>query len=216
MSKHRALIFPFFALFFIGCASLQPSSSRQSAIGSLPWSNFKEANDEAQKIIIGKTTINDLKKLNFDPDLLPNTERILDVRKELLPNTSDTVEMLPPEAKICYLKFVQCEGYKFSVEVIEVKGRGNIALRVIHVRKEDVTTGWELKLNVYLIPRKFLENMAEDDPRKDEKVVAFWLIGGKPNIQEISIKINPLGFFDSISDIGRTLSPVSAPRLDTE
>lgn len=202
-----------------GCAinsKLQPSTYQRSMDKGLPWLSYEEAANAAQKIEIGQTTLEDLKKLGLDPFSLPNTEKILDVRTGLLPRLQDTMDTLPPEAQVCYRQFVKCEGYKLNVEIINSDGRGSVVLRAVNIKKEDLTTGWRFKLDLYVLPRKYLETLSPNDPLAEDKVVVLMLVGGIPVVQNVDIRINPLGFLGPTIGVGSKFSPVPIPNLKTE
>lgn len=46
-------------------------------------------------------------------------------------------------------------------------------------------------------------------------VVVFRLVGGQPNIQNVSIRKAPFGFFSTFSDAARTFTGVG-PRIDSD
>jgi len=214
---HAFLIVFMFAVMGVGCASLQPTNYTRPTDESLPWKNYEEAKSSADKVEVGKTTLVELKKLGFDPLKVPNTETILDIRKELLPNPSSTVEDLPTEeAKLCYRKGPKCSGYKFNIKVTRGEGKGNTLLRLISVKKEVKTSGWVFSYNVYLLSRKEAGLAIEGDLNDKEMVVVFGLYGGVPNIQEISTDTNKLGWVDTVIGAGGKFIGVPTPSLSTK
>src|SRR5512140_959523 len=66
---------------FVGCARLLPSS--KATIES-PWQEFDRAKADYGKIIAGKTTVEELNQIGFDPYKVPNI-RIL--------NATDTINI---------------------------------------------------------------------------------------------------------------------------
>jgi len=205
------------SLFSFGCASLQPTRYDRPTDEVLPWENFKKAMAAANEVEVGKTTLQDLKQKGFDPERIPNTKRILDVRKELLPNNSSTVDELPTEqARLCYKKVTKCIGYKFNVKITTDQGFGNTFLRMINVKKEVSTTGWEFEFAVYLLPREEANITAMNDQDKKELVVVFDLFGGTSNIQNKVTNVNKLGWVGTVLGAGSQFSPIKVPQINTE
>ena len=210
-------IFTAAIIVFAGCASLQPSRyDRPAEITALPWKSYEEVENAAKKLTVGETALEEQKELGFNPARIPNTRKITDVRRELLPNATSTIDELPREAQICYRKSTKCEGYRFFIRVTQQKGTGNLFLRLINVKKETTTTGWEAEVVIYLLPREELRALPPEDPRRNEMVFAFGQFGGTPNIQTVSTEKKPLGWFGSILDIGSRFSPCGAPNVNTE
>lgn len=223
MIKHSGFAILFAFLFIVvGCASLQPSGSHVSSIGTPLWNNYEEFSAKVGEIKMYETTFEKLQEIGFDPKLIPNAEVVKDVRIGLLPRKFDSLETLPPGAQLCYKKFLECKGYSFTVEVLEVRGEGSVMLRLFNMRRKDITSGWRGQFDVYVLPRKFIdelivpESVVEGSLLKDDMVVAFMLLGGVPNIQQVIVKKTPLGFVDPITGIGRKLSPAGAPNFNTE
>lgn len=213
MYKKSLILVLFMTLLTAGCVSWQPSSYTRPTDDKLPWQNYDEAKIAADKIEAGKTTFSDLKKLGFDPVKIPNTSKIVDVRKSLLPNPTSTIEELTEGAKICYKKGALCDGYKFFVRILNSEGMGNTMLRLMGIKKEVLTKGWEFELNVYLVSREDIEQLKLDDPKGKEKVVVYGLYGGTPNIANIDTQNNPLGLVNSIFSIGSQFSPIRPPSI---
>lgn len=213
---HTFLAISLFAVLVSGCASLQPTNYTRPSDTDLPWKSYEEAKSAAEKIEVGKTTLEGLKKLGFDPAKIPMTEKILDVRKELLPNPSSTIEELPKIAQVCYRKGTKCPGYKFDVVVTNDKGTGNTFLRLVNMKKETLTTGWNFKLQVYLLAREDFEEIVADDPRAKDIVVVFYLDGGTPKIQNVSTYTNKLGWVETVIGIGGKFAGVPTPSLSTK
>lgn len=216
MCKKSLILALFIAVMTAGCVSWQPSSYNRPTDDTLPWKNYDEAKVSADKIKAGETTFNDLKKLGFDPVKIPNTSKIVDVRKSLLPNPTSTVEELTEGAKICYKKGALCDGYKFYVRIINSEGMGNTMLRLMGIKKEVLTKGWEFELNVYLVSREDIEVLPPHDSRRKEKVVVYGLYGGTPNIASIDTQKNPLGLVNALFSLGSQFSPIRPPSLNTD
>lgn len=215
-NKKGLILVLFTTLLTAGCVTWQPSSYSRPTDDKLPWKDYDAAKVAADKIEAGKTTFSDLKKLGFDPDKIPNTSKIVDVRKSLLPNPTSTIEELTEGARICYKKGALCDGYRFYVKILNSEGLGNTMLRLIGIKKEVLTKGWEFELNVYLVSREDIETFAPNEPRRKEKIVVYGLYGGTPKIANIDTQKNPLGLVNSIFSIGSQFSPIRPPTLRTD
>lgn len=206
-----------------GCASLnninkslQPSSLEHASDGSLPWGNFDEAARAFNAIKPGESTFEDIKKVGFDPKKVPQTEYVIDVRTELLPNKNDSVDSLPPGAQACYRKMTLCKGYKFTGGRTEVKGVGNTFLRMVKMKSRIETNGWKFNAHVYLLPRKEIDpTVVHGDPgKKEELVTVFGLFGGVPNINSVKTTTTPLGPVEIIFSIGGSFTGVRIPSIN--
>lgn len=215
----RILCFSLFVPIFmlIGCAALMPSGSQQSYITAPRWNSYDQFAESSAKIILGQTTLAQMKESGFDPKVLPNTEVIKDVRLTLLPRKSDSVELLPKEAQACYRNFMKCVGFAFIVERVDTRGEGSVALRVVNIKKKDIMTGWQAKFDVYVLARKYIEDGFIDGTLNGEdQIVVFMLLGGKPNIQQVNFKNTPLGPLDTVIGAGKRMSPVGVPDFNTD
>lgn len=208
-----AVFMPFFVL--AGCATMLPSGSERSYISAPRWSNYDEFAGDTKKLVLYSTTLEEMKTIGFHPDLVPNTKIIKDVRIHLLPRQNDSIELLPPGGRVCYLNFTECRGFSFNIKKIDTRGVGSVWLRVIKIKKEDITTGWKGDFEIFALPRKYLDADAMG-AFGDELVVVFMKLGGLPNIQEVVVKKTPLGPLDIAIGAGRKMSPVSPPDMETE
>lgn len=198
-----------------GCASWQPSSGSRPTDVKLPWNDYKETQAAVAKIQEGKTTLEQLKALGFDPITIPNTEKIVDVRNALLSTPTSTISELPELAQACYRNFTMCDGYNFTVRVVDKRGVGNTALRLAGVKKKVLTTGWWFSLKVFLVEGNKLGSQISSD-LQNQKVVVFWLFGGVGNVQSIDTEKRPLGPINTILGVGSKISPYPAPNLRTD
>ena len=134
------------ALFLMvtGCASLLPHST---IITQSPWQDFYGAKLTYDKIIPGKTTVFDLKKLGYDPFLTPNIRilNITEVEGIFLPNPSIRKEDLDPGIQKCIDSKDRCMAYQISPSTLNVKRIGNFWLDLFTFKRHTVNTGWEFK-----------------------------------------------------------------------
>lgn len=211
-AKYYCLVFT--SIFLLACSSWNPSVNIQPTDTKLPWSDYEQVKTTTEKIVMGETTYEDMLAMGLNPYLIPNTTKMIDVRPELLPNNSSRVEDLPDYAQICYRKAAKCVGYKFNLRPIMTKGNGSLFLRWLRIKKKDITTGWGVKFDVYLLPREEFQVLSSDDPKRKEMVVIFGLFGGEPNIYNVVTRSNPLGFFGSFVGSVRNYGGYPAPDLD--
>ena len=81
------LLLAFFLSMLTGCPKLLPTTN--VTIQS-PWKNYEDAKVSYEKIVPGKTTLDDLKSFGYDPALMPNI-RIMNATEVItmfLPNPS--------------------------------------------------------------------------------------------------------------------------------
>lgn len=212
------ILFVFSALLVWGCSAslVQPRTDTQSTRDQLSWNSYEEAEARFKNIVAGQTTLAELKRLDFDPRKVPNTKRILDVRKELLPHPSLSVESLKPGARLCYeLGSPECIGYQFRRKATKSKGVGNDLLYILKFKSERETDGWEIELDVYLVPKDGVKSgpSGELSLKDEDLVVVHGLFGGTSHIKGFKKKVNPLGPLQMVIDAGSSVSGIKAPRL---
>lgn len=171
-----------------GCHGLLPSVQTTT---KSPWQNFEEAKQSFEKIVPGKTSRQELKKLGFDPFEVPNINLItyLDLTQKFMPNPSIHLEDLDPGVQGCLREREACQGYEVSPKVVYSQRYGNVILDLFNFRRKKVTTGWHF---IALIVLK-------------RGLVVYKLWGGIPSLSEFEDKKNPLGPFQ---DMGDRLPPI--------
>ncbi len=172
-----------------GCATITSTSNNlmptEKKVAVSNWKSYQSAIEAFNRIEPNKTTLADLKKIGFDPEITPNTVFLdpISVRNIFLGNNSATRITDLPEDLQKYLKdFNDCRGFKFKQEAIFTKGEGNILTRLLKFNKEDVVSGWSFEAWVFM--------------KKDKVVYTLWL--GNPKIRELRTQKNPLGPFSDI------------------
>ena len=180
-------------LMFTGCASLLPSSSITT---KSPWENFDGAKLTYDKIISGKTTVADLKKLGFDPFLIPNIRimNVTEVESIFLPNPSIKKEDLDLGIQKCIESKDRCTAYQILPSVLNVKRIGNFWLDLFTFKRHTVNTGWEFRGLITIV-----DNVVtyRDPP------------GGRPLIHTDQVDNKPLG---PIQEVGGVII-TEIPRL---
>jgi hypothetical protein len=180
-------------LMFTGCASLLPSSSITT---KSPWENFDGAKLTYDKIIPGTTTVADLKKLGFDPFLIPNIRimNVTEVESIFLPNPSIKKEDLDLGIQKCIESKDRCTAYQILPSVLNVKRIGNFWLDLFTFKRHTVNTGWEFRGLITIV-----DNVVtyRDPP------------GGRPLIHTDQVDNKPLG---PIQEVGGVII-TEIPRL---
>lgn len=164
-------------LVFTGCARLLPSS--KTTINA-PWDDFNNAKLEYEKIIPGTTTVDDLKKISFNPFEVPNI-RIMNVTEIIgvfLPNPSVKIEDLDPGIQKCIEKRQRCTAYKIEPSVLNKTRVGNFWADLFTFKRHTIDTGWEFRGLITIV---------------DDVVTYRDPPGGRPLIRVEEVVNKPLG-----------------------
>jgi hypothetical protein len=176
-----------------GCASLLPSSTITTRS---PWENFDGAKLTYDKIIPGVTTVKDLKKLGFDPFLIPNIRilNVTEVEAIFLPNPSIKKEDLNPGIQKCIASEERCTAYQILPSSLNVKRVGNFWLDLFTFKRHTINTGWEFRGLITIV-----DNVVtyRDPP------------GGRPLINTDQVDVKPLG---PVQEVGGVII-TEIPRL---
>jgi hypothetical protein len=124
--------------------------------------------------------VDDMKKLGFDPFLLPNI-RVMNVTEVInlfLPNPSIKKEDLDPGIQKCIESKDRCTAYQLLPSMVNVNRIGNFWLDLFTFKRHTVNTGWEFKGLITIV-----DNVVtyRDPP------------GGRPLIHTEQVDIKPLG-----------------------
>ena len=170
-----------------GCSGGLLPSVKQTV--KSPWQSFEDAKKSFDKIMPHQSTVEDLKRLGFDPFETPNVKLVtyLELIQRFMPNQSITFADLDPGIRTCLQAREACQGYEVTPQITNSKRYGNVVLDLLNFRRKTITLGWRFFALIVL---------------KDDLVVhKIW--GGSPGISEFEDKKNPLGPFQ---DIGEVLS----------
>lgn len=173
----KSLIIFIFLLVLTGCASLLPSS--RTTINS-PWKDFNSAKLEYEKIIPAITTVDELKRMNFNPYEMPNI-RIMNVTEIIgvfLPNPSIKMEDLDPGIQKCIEKRQRCTAYRFEPGVLDKKRVGNFWADLFTFKRHTIDSGWEFRGLITIV---------------DDVVTYRDPAGGRPLIRVEEVVNKPLG-----------------------
>lgn len=174
--KKFPLILPLLLLLVAGCGSLLPST-RQTV--KSPWNNFEEAKAAYDRIIVGKCTANDLRRLGFDPFMNPNVTILtyVDIIQKFMFNPSIKIEDLDPGLQKCIKAKAGCNAYSIDPKVLLAKRHGNVLMDLFDFRRNTRETGWRFNALAVML----------------NGVVVYKQWGGNPSIDSTTITKNPLG-----------------------
>jgi hypothetical protein len=143
------------------------------------WTNFDDAEAAFNRIVVHKTSVEDLKDLGFDPHITPNIKVLnyLDIIERFIPNSSITKEDLHPDVRQCIELKEGCMGYELDLDIVRRRRFGNLALDMTGFTKKTQVYGWNYKALLLI----------------KDGVVVYKLRSGQPNVDKIERKIKPLG-----------------------
>ncbi len=174
---HLVLLSVLLGLFLSGCgATLLPTTLDEVRS---PWDSFDEAKSAYDRIVVYETDLEGLKKLGFDPFFTSNMEILtyLDIMARFMPNPGIKKEDLDRGIQECIEAKNGCLAYEMSVEVLSSERRGSVFLDLFGFKRKTNRSGWQFhSLFVF-----------------NEGFVVYKLWGGKPNINETSLRKKPLG-----------------------
>jgi len=166
------------SLFLVaGCASLLPSGK---AMVNSPWQDFDSAKADYEKIVPGKTTIEELNNTGFNPHTVPNI-RILNATDTInifMQNPSMRIENLDPGVQKCSEMKASCMSYRIEPSIVHSKRVGNVILDLLTFKRHTVSNGWELRGLIVIV---------------DNVVVYKDPAGGRPSINTEEVQTKPLG-----------------------
>lgn len=172
-------------LLCMSCAKLLPSSKRTL---NSPWTDYESAKRDYMKIVPGVTTLADLKKLGFDPNLVPNI-RIMSTTEVIgifIPNSSIAMESLAPGIQECIHSKDRCTAYMIEPSIVGNKRTGNFWADFFTFKRVTNTSGWKFRGLIAIVD----DVVSYRDPA-----------GGQPLISEEEIQKKPLGPLQEIGGI---------------
>jgi hypothetical protein len=178
-----ALTLCLIACLLAGCTSLLPRSRETTAS---PWGSYREAQKTFDQIVPGKTTAEDLRALELDPETVPNIAILnySDVLRRFMLNQSVTLSDLDHGVRECVMAKTVCRGLEINQRLVKKHRNGNFWLDVFGFKRETHTEGFRFNALVLL----------------KNGVVVYKLTGGQPVIQESEHTQNPLGPVQSIGN----------------
>jgi hypothetical protein len=190
-TRLKYLVIFVFLLIFTGCESLLPSSK---ATVNSPWQDFDSAKLEYEKIIPEKTTVDDLKRMSFNPKEVPNI-RILnatEVTVLFMPNPSIKIEDLDPGIQKCIQNKHRCTAYRIEPGVLNVDRIGNFWLDLFTFKRHTINSGWEFRGLITIV---------------DDVVTYRDPPGGRPLVKTEEVVTKPLGPLQEIGGVIVTEAP---------
>ncbi|MBI4839020.1 MAG: hypothetical protein HY806_07785 [Nitrospirae bacterium] len=164
------------AVLISGCAALLPSSKQTT---KSPWGSFDEARAAFDRIVIGKTTFDELRNFGFDPFSTPNVKILtyLDIIQRFMSNPSVKIEHLDGGLKECIDAKDKCRAYELEPKITSSKRYGNFWLDFLSFKRSVKETGWSFKALIVTV----------------NDIVVYKLWGGSPMIDEDKVTKKPLG-----------------------
>jgi hypothetical protein len=154
------------------------------------WKTYTDVQTDVENIVVGKTTNNDLIRMGFDLEYMPNVKRLtyLDVMTKFKLDSPTRFTLfnnieLPQGVLKTLAAREQGRAYELSLESIVNKREGSVWLDVLGFRKTVHTTGWRANVLVLMV----------DD------VVEYVLYSGERNIDRTEKTKNPLGPFQGFN-----------------
>jgi hypothetical protein len=169
------LILVLVATLAAGCASLLPKSVSET---EAPWKTFEEVKRTFDAIEPGRTTLQELKDVGYDPYVNPNVT-VLDysiVMSKFAPNAVGD-EYLEPGIRECMQAQNKCSAYLLDHRQIHRDRVGNFFLDIVNFKRRTSVTGWRFGAVVVVV--------------EDRVVHKSWT--GAPAIREVEENLNPLG-----------------------
>jgi hypothetical protein len=186
-SRHRKEVAAAFVLSgclsISGCASLLPSS-RTEVISN--WNSYADAVDSMATIAPYTSTRQSVHAQGLDPSSSPGITvlHFADVLQRFAAASLIKPEDVDRGISDCLQAGKKCSGYAIAVEKLYRQRVGNFWLDSLNFRRETVTTGWRVEVLLVFV---------------DDNLV-YQLVGGRPTINEIELRRNPLGPLQGIGE----------------
>jgi hypothetical protein len=160
-----------------GCSSLLPKAESETEV---PWKTFGDAKRMYDSIEPGRTTLDEVKRLGFDPYGNRNVTVLSfsDIVAKYAPNSLRD-EYLEPGIRECLQTQTRCSAYSIEHRQIHRDRVGNFFLDFINYRRRTEVTGWRFSAVIVVVD--------------DRVVYKSW--SGVPAISEVEQTTNPLGPF---------------------
>jgi hypothetical protein len=171
---HR-LVLVFLATLASGCSSLLPRGITET---EAPWKDFEEIKRAYDSIEPGRTTLQELKQLGYDPYVNRNVTvlHFSDVLGKYAPNAIRD-EYLEPGIRQCLQMQTKCSAYAVDHRQIRRNRVGNFFLDFVNFKRRTEITGWRLSAVIVIVD--------------DRVVYKSW--SGTPAVSEVEETTNPLG-----------------------
>lgn len=167
----------------MGCSTtVLPTNSNAS---QTQWETYDDARKAYDTVKVGESTVEDIKKLGFDPKAVPNIKvmNYVDVVNQFGP--AFKMDDLPAGVQACAKAREACSAYAVKAQSIKNQRSGFIPADLLGFKKQVTTTGWELNAVLVMV---------------DGKVV-YKLWNGTPEIKASNSEYNPLGPMQNMSGL---------------
>lgn len=166
-----------------GCGKMLPVARSHS---ESPWPSFAANKEVFDRIVPYRTTIADLKELQFDPSQTPNIQILTypEIISLFIPNSSFRLEDMDQGLQDCVAASSSCQAYQLKLQRLDSRRHGNVLLDLFRFKRETHRTGWLFTSLVVLV----------DD------VVVYKIWGGVPKVDEHLYQRNPLGPLQEAAD----------------
>lgn len=164
-----------------GCAALLPKAKSET---EAPWKTFEEVKRTFDGIEPGRTTLQELKLLGYDPYVNANVTVLnySDVLNKYAPNAVRD-EYLEPGIRECLKMQTKCSAFSIEHRQVRRDRVGNFFLDFINYERRTEITGWKFGAVIVVVG--------------DRVVHKSWT--GVPAISEVEANTNPLG---PLQDVG--------------
>lgn len=159
-----------------GCTSLLPSA-RIEVVSD--WDSYDDAVASLSEITPYATTRQGVHAHGLDPGRSSAITilHFADLLQRFAAATLVKPADVDPGIRDCLQAGQRCSGYAIAVEKLHRHRVGSFWLDSLNFRRETVTTGWRVDVLLVFV----------DD------VLVYKLVGGRPTIDEVELRRNPLG-----------------------
>lgn len=143
------------------------------------WGSFEEARQAFDRIVPGRTSMDELRDMGFHPDVMPNIEvqTYMDVYKQFVPNNGISLTDQDPGVQQCIQARSHCQGWRVMPLKVRNKTEGNVLLDMLWFRFKNRITEWNFNGLIVVV---------------DDRVT-YTLWNGNPKTEKTIDKIRPLG-----------------------
>jgi hypothetical protein len=160
----------------IGCGNMLPKTQTQSTY----FSSFEEAKNAVNSLVPMKSNLQSMIDVGIDPYTHPNINILSysTILNKLAINSNQTLLKVDEGILLCIQSEKTCKGFEITELNIKTTRSGNFFSDILNFRRNTRTTGWSFNAIILLI--------------NDTVIYRSW--GGQSHINELNVKINPMGF----------------------
>lgn len=167
-----------------GCAGLLPTVRNDQRGG---FGSYEAASDALARVMPYRTTRDELRTMGFDVEASANIRLVgyPQLVGLLMPNPNLAPEQVDPGIRDCVAAREACRAYLFELGRTLRERRPPVLLDLLNFRRVTRVTGWRFEGLIVI----------------RDGVVLFASHGGEPRIDRTERRTNPLGPFQSGSDV---------------